>query len=651
MRLLTFFAVSLVGCSTTPGTGLGVDPGGDSETGGDSGEDTSGETGNDTDTANDTAPDTADVTGLRGVVLFIGDGMGPEHVAAGGMYANGAVGSLVMETLPHHGKARTASLSGTTDSAASATALATGHKTWNDVVGEDRDGLAVENLLERARRKGLSVGVVTTDRLSGATPSSFVSHTPNRGDVNGIVLDYAASLPDVTLGGGFDEFESTLAALPAQVVTTRTALLTAVPDGRSLFGVFATTSFLFVSEGYEVETPTLAEMTERALAWLDDDPDGFFLVVEGARIDHGSHSRNAGLTLPEVVSFDQAVATGISWADAAAHQVTLIVTADHECGGLTLTGAAPAGTIPPTTWRWGQHTNADVPVFARGALTEVLADQRFDQLWVHAALAAAVDGAGSVTPPEIPALIDGVTSELGAVVVTQAWSSSYGPGYNQLDALRLGADLDGIRVGVDGVFQREDNVVLVLVDLDYGAGTGFGQELVLADLDEGLDAAISNTALAIDVPGVGFDVVLGAVGAEETIFGEPGEVGGLRGFTNGIGTFDDFAWLQAISAFDDGNVSVGGPAPDAGATGLTENGFEGLFPWGELGPNTLDGGGTTIAVAVVLVNYGGDWASNQALPSLAAEAEPGAGEIVLSQVVILEVDGLGLPVGVAGVVP
>ncbi len=646
MRCLTL-PLMLVACATSPTTDPADSPAAADST--DSGEpsDTSEHTGDSTDS--DTDP--VDVTGLRGVILFIGDGMGTEHVAAAGMYANGASGSLTMETLPNRGRARTASLSGTPDSAASATALATGHKTWNDVVGQNRDGVVVENLLERARALGLATGIVTTDRLSGATPSSFVAHTPNRSDVSGIVLDYNASLPDVTLGGGFDEFESSLAALPAQVVTTRTALLAAVPDGRRLFGVFTNTQFLFVSEGYEAETPTLAEMTERALAWLGDDPEGFFLMVEGARIDHGSHGRNAGQALPEVVALDAAVAAANGWADAAAHEVTLIVTADHECGGLTLTGTAPAGTIPPTTWRWGQHTNADVPVYARGNLTGVLADQRLDQLWVHATLVAAVDGAGSVTPPEVPALIDGTTSEVGEIVVTQTWASSFGPGFNQLDALRLGADRDGLRVGVDGVFQREDNAVLVLVDLDYGVGTGFGQELILADLDEGLDAAISNTLLSIEVPGVGFDVVLGAVSAEETIFGEPGEQGGLRGFTNGIGSAADFAWLQSITAFDDGNVSVGGPAPDAGATGLTENGFEGMIPWGELGPNALDGGGTTIAVAVVLVNYGGDWASNQALPPLAVETEPGAGAIVLSQVVIFGVDGLGLPTGVPVVVP
>ncbi|MSQ04008.1 MAG: alkaline phosphatase [Myxococcales bacterium] len=648
MRVSPAFLSALFACTPAPVTDPAADSSGSLDTA-DSGEpgDTSEHTGDST----DTHTDPVDVTGLRGVILFIGDGMGPEHVAAGGMYANGASGSLTMETLPNRGRARTASLSGTTDSAASATALATGHKTWNDVVGQNRDGAVVENLLERARALGLATGIVTTDRLTGATPSSFVAHAPNRGDVIGIVLDYNTSLPDVTLGGGFDEFESSLAALPAQVVTTRTALLAAVPDGRSLFGVFANTQFLFVSEGYDAETPTLAEMTERALAWLDDDPEGFFLMVEGARIDHGSHGRDAGQALPEVIALDAAVAAANGWADAAAHEVTLIVTADHECGGLTLTGAAPAGTLPPTTWRWGQHTNADVPVYARGALTEVLADQRLDQIWVHATLAAAVDGARSVTPPEVPALIDGTTSEVSEIVVTQTWASSFGPGYNQLDALRLGADVDGLRVGVDGVFQREDNAVLVLVDLDYGAGTGFGQELVLSDLDDGLDAAISNTEVFIDVPGVGFDVVLGAVGAEETIFGEPGETGGLRGFANGSGAADNFAWLQAISAFDDGNVSVGGPAPDAGATGLTENGFEGLIPWGELGPPALEGGGTTIAVAVVLVNYGGDWASNQALPPLAEETEPGAGAIVLSRVVTLEVDGLGFPVGAAAVVP
>ncbi|MFZ5478840.1 MAG: alkaline phosphatase, partial [Myxococcota bacterium] len=85
------------------------------------------------------------------VVLFVGDGMGFEHVAGGSLHVTGERGGLTMETAPHQGRVRTASLSGVTDSAAAATALASGHKTWNDVVGLDADGLAVESIVERAR--------------------------------------------------------------------------------------------------------------------------------------------------------------------------------------------------------------------------------------------------------------------------------------------------------------------------------------------------------------------------------------------------------------------------------------------------------------------------------------------------------------------
>ena len=660
--------MALAACATADDTGdsAGTDT---ADTGGDTGADTAdtetgadtaetGETGDTADTGEpvDTADsgDTADtaVSPPPAVLLFIGDGMGFPHVQGGGQYANGAAGTLFMESLPVQGQVRTASLSGTTDSAASATALATGTKTLNDVVGQDESGTELQNLLERARARGLSVGVVTTDTLTGATPSAFVAHTSNRSNDDEIVADYAASLPDVALGGGQADFTDVLGTLAANVVLTRTELLAAVSDGRPLFGAFASSSFPYLADGYTSETPSLTEMTQTALSWLSADPDGFVLLVEGARIDHASHARASERVFHEVVAFDEAIAAADTWAATAPNEVTLVVTADHECGGLTVDAGSPAGTIPTASWRWGQHTNADVPVFGRGTLAATLDGQRLDQLWIHAVLAAAVDGATVVTPPTVPSLVDGTTAELGAAVATQTWATSFGAGYNQLDALRVSADTTGLRVGVDGVFERGDNAVLVLVDLDYGGGTGLGADLVALDLTFGLDAAITGADLTLDaIPGLGFDAVLGAVGAEEVMLEETLEDGGLRGLDGDIGTAGDFFWLAGVSAFDDGNVAEGAAAADAGATGLTENGMEGLLPWSSLFPAGLSSGGADLAVAVVLVNYTGEWASNQALPPLGAVDEPGEGTMTLVQAVRVTVDATGALTSAPALVP
>lgn len=609
--------------------------------------DSGGDTGEPVDTAD--SGDTGDAVLGPAVVLFIGDGMGFEHVRGAGMYASGAAGSLVMESLPYHGRLRTASLSGTTDSAASATAMATGSKTYNDMLGLDRDGLSVENLMEHARAVGMSVGVITTDKTTGATPSGFVVHVEDRGDSLTIAEAFAADLPDLLFGGSYGDFEPLLATLGAQVITDSTMLAAAAPDGRPLVGFFADTTFPYVADVYPAGTPTLEEMTTKALDWLDDDPDGFLLMVEGARIDHASHSNSEERVFDEVVALDNAVATTLAWAGA--RDLTLVVTADHECGGLEVSGTSAAGVIPTSAWRWAQHTNADVPIFATGTLTTLFDGERLDQLWVHAALLATIDGDSAVSPPTIPLLVDGTTGDLGAVVVAQPWPTTFGTAFNQLDALRLTADADGLWFGVEGVFERGENAVLVLVDLDYGSGTGLGGDITLSDGFGALDVALSTVALSPELVDLGFDVAFGAIGAEEVGLSSMSDGGGLRGFSGGLGAVDDLGWLPGVSNFDDGNVANGVGAVDAGATGLTENGFEALVPWASVFPAGIPAAGTTLAVSVILVNSAGDYASNQALPPLSAADEPGAGTMSLVQVVTLTVDGLGSLVGAPSVVP
>ncbi|MBM4393910.1 MAG: alkaline phosphatase, partial [Deltaproteobacteria bacterium] len=480
-----------------------VDSGRDtSDTGGGADTDSSdidetGDTGN--------GADTGEVVTGPAVILFIGDGMGFEHVEGGGVYLTGAAGSLTMETLPVRGRLRTASLSGLTDSAASSTAYATGSKTFNGMIGLDRDGLEIENLGERARALDMSVGLVTTDDLTGATPSAQWVHVEDRGDSEVIAEAYLADMPDLALGGGYLAFEDLLASASVNLLRTSSELAAAAYDGRPLLGLFADGTFPFVAQGYEADQPTLAEMTEAALGWLEGDADGFFLLVEGARIDHASHGNDENSVYDEVVAFDEAIAVAMSWA--ASRDATIVVTADHECGGLSVGSSGTAGVVPPTEWRWGKHTNADVPVFATGTLATALDGVREDQLWVHAVLAAAIDGATSVTAPTVPALVDGYTGDLGAQVTVQAQATSFGAGYNQLDGLRVTADADGLRVGVDGVFERDSNTAYVLLDLDYGSSSGWGAGTSLGDTIGEVDAAITTLDISVSASGVGFDAV------------------------------------------------------------------------------------------------------------------------------------------------
>jgi alkaline phosphatase len=577
--------------------------------------------------------------------------MGLEHIAGGGLFAYGAAGTLVMESLPHRGQLLTASLTGVTDSAAGATALATGQKTWNDVVGMDRDFAPLTTVLEDARARGLAVGVVTTDTLTGATPASFFAHTENRGNREDIAAQLVASAPDVVFGGGGADLGDLLASADVQLVTTATELSAVVRDGRPLFGVFAESTFPYVADGYG-DQPSLAEMTRHALDALEEDPDGFFLVVEGSRIDHASHGNDGERVHQETAAFDDAVGAAVTWASEGGFDPTLVVTADHECGGLEVSGGGSAGVVPASEWRWGQHTNADVAVFGSGPHTDVLHEQRLDNTWVHAVLAAAVADADRVTGPATRHLADGRTDDLGPVIVTQVWETDFGVGYNQLDALRISADEFGLWVGVDGVFEVGENAVVLLVDVDFGEGTGLGAEDSFVEDETGLlDSVISRIPLAIGVEGLGFDLAFGAVGAEEVAVDEVRDVGGLRGLSGAWGGSGDYWWLYGTSNFDHGNLSGPARAEDAAGTGLTENGWEVWLPWAELYPSGLPPEGLSLGVVAVLVNEDGTYVSNQALPPLETGSGSGEGVILLPAAVRLDVDASGLPLGAASVTP
>lgn len=595
----------------------------------------------------DSAVDSAQPELPPSVLLFIGDGMGFAHVAGGGIYGHGSAGALTMETLPIQGRIRTASLTGVTDSAAAATSFASGRKTWNDWLGLDRDGVALTTILDAAEASGMSTGIVTNDTVTGATPAAFLVHTPDRGDSNDIAVQEAANLPDVLLGGGTLSLGPLLEGADLQRVSDAITLDAAILDERPLVGLFADDSLPFVLDGLG-GAPTLAQMTEAALRRLGSDPEGFFLMVEGARIDHASHARRADQLYPEVVAFDEAVAAGVRWA-ADRDNVTLIVTADHECGGIDVAETGTAGEVPTTTFRWGAHTNADVPVYAMGVEPELFHGNRLDALWVHEVLAAAVEQR-AVAPPVIVPLIDGWLDDVGEAVTVQTFDTDFGPGFDQLDALRITADADGVRVGIDGSFDRSNNTVVVLFDLDFGEGTGLGGVgEMLPDTIGELESVLSAMNLTTTVPGLGFDLAMVSIRAREIGFGELQEDAGLRGLAAPWGSLGDLWWLPAVLNYDDGNVSVNDVAGvDAGPTGGGEHGLEALLPWSSVWPEGMPTGGQTLAVFAAIVYTDGTYPSNQALPPF--DGEPEGTELRVSSVVRMTVDATGQAVGTTEVV-
>jgi hypothetical protein len=378
-------------------------------------------------------------------------------------------------------------------------------------------------------------------------------------------------------------------------------------------------------------------MSLAALEILEHDEDGFLLVIEGARIDMAGHANDIERSISETLALDEAVEAVAQWADAR-ENVTLLVTADHECGGLEPDPDATVGVLPDVGWRWLEHTNARVDVFGSGPGTEVFAAQVRDHAWIHAVLHSRVTGA-AIEEPERQLAPDGHLAELRHEAATQSHESSYGVGNNQLDAMWLDADEAGLAIGIEGVFKWQRNTVVVLVDVDFGAATGFdGLVGNLSDHDGRIDDTLANVALtASSIPGFGADFALAAFGGIEARREDLLADAGLRGLHPPVGQPFDLAWLATGIDFGEG-VRI-----PQGTTGVAVpgEGFEAYVPWSVLFP-ALGGGvppGTRIAVVAVLANDDGTHLSNQSLPPLPPGAiEPGANAMALPGVIEFPVD-------------
>lgn len=301
------------------------------------------------------------------IILFIGDGMGLEHVKAARYYKGSA---LCFETWPCTGSVNTASASSTiTDSAAGATAIATGTRVNNGVISLRIPGNSneLETVLEYFKAKGKRTGLVTTDYMVGATPATFGAHVTNRSDTVGITNDYLnQTRPNVLYGGG--GLNTSTASSKGYQVVTNLAQMNAVntSTATNVSGQFSAAELPY--ENAWVGTPPhLWQMTSNALAILGNGSAGFFLMVEGARIDHASHATNLQLMIGEALGLDAAVQKAYSWATNR-NDTLILVTADHETGGLVVTNNNGAGNYPGVVWTsGGLHTATNIGLWAWGA--------------------------------------------------------------------------------------------------------------------------------------------------------------------------------------------------------------------------------------------------------------------------------------------
>ena len=371
----------------------------------------------------------------RRVIMFIGDGMGAADITAGRLYAGGSTGRLAMEKLPVTGFSRTYSSNQfVTDSAAGGTALAAGVKTYNgsinmtdkrtDPSGQSRP---LQLLTDLAKAQGKSIGVISTAKVTDATPACYYAHVAKRSAEPEIAAQSTKAGLTLLMGGGRSEFhgkdwtdpetaktgtrgdgKNLVKAMQDEGYTyvesaDQLKKIDLAKDGLKLLGLFeyGHMQFDLDRDKDKLGEPSLADMVACAIKILSRNPKGYFLMVEGAKIDKAAHVGDARDLVGDLVALDRAIGAAV---EATGGDTLIVVTADHETGGVALNGYAPRemiagaavlGTIPNLnedakpiapaattatqaakavapiqrkvmTFSGSNHTAVDVPVLATG---------------------------------------------------------------------------------------------------------------------------------------------------------------------------------------------------------------------------------------------------------------------------------------------
>ncbi|MDQ3395792.1 MAG: alkaline phosphatase [Bacteroidota bacterium] len=301
----------------------------------------------------------------KNVILMIGDGMGLTQITAG-MIANN--NKLELERCTIVGLIKTSSSDDLiTDSAAGATAFASGIKTYNGAVGVDEHKNKVETIVEIAKRNNLSTALVASSSITHATPACFYAHQASRSLDEDIANDLLSSDVDIFMGGG-------------------SIFFTSRKDGRNLLNELKAKNYNIYNNvekvsGKEDKVGVLLDgkqpaaklkgrgeflpnATEKTLGLLQNKNKGFFLMVEGSQIDWFGHSNSSDTLISEMIDFDNAIGKVLDFAEKDG-ETLVIITADHETGGYAIVGGDKSGKVMGK-FSTGSHTATMVPVFAFG---------------------------------------------------------------------------------------------------------------------------------------------------------------------------------------------------------------------------------------------------------------------------------------------
>ena len=320
----------------------------------------------------------------KNVILLIGDGTGLSQISSAFYFK---------ETKPNYARFQSIGLTKTssskediTDSAAGGTALATGEKTYNGAIGVASDSTKLENLVEIVSQQDVKTGVISTSSIQHATPASFYAHVINRGSYEDIAADMVVSEIDFFAGGGLKFFNkrkdgvNLLEALKAKGFGIDTAALgnfAGIKQHSKMAYLLAENHMDPVAKG---RGDFLPRATELGIQFLNKDANNsnFFIMIEGSQIDWGGHDNDADYLISELIDFDDAIGKALDFAEKDGNTL-VIVTADHETGGFTLS-STPKKTADGKsysdyneitgTFSTNGHSAALIPVFAYGPGSE-----------------------------------------------------------------------------------------------------------------------------------------------------------------------------------------------------------------------------------------------------------------------------------------
>jgi len=311
----------------------------------------------------------------KNVIFLIGDGMGLPQIT-GAMYMNN--NKTVFERFLNIGFHKSHSADNlVTDSAAGATAFASGVKTYNGALGVDAHKQPVPTILEMAENKGMATGLVVTCSITHATPAAFIAHVAGREDTEAIALSFLETPVDIFIGGGMNAFTHRVDG--RDLVSELTAKGYAISDighqpisdlditTKKNIGYFtANDEPPPVSEGRAIDIAS----ANKAIDFLDErSPQGFFMMIEGSQIDWGGHANDANYVVTELLEFEKVIANVLDFAERD-KSTLVIVTADHETGGFAVMPGSKLNKIQ-VAFTTKSHTAMMIPVFAAGPGAEL----------------------------------------------------------------------------------------------------------------------------------------------------------------------------------------------------------------------------------------------------------------------------------------